>query len=381
MKKSNKILFILISLLLFGGLLSGCADSKDINEKWILTAVALDKKGDEIYLYVEIANIEGGNKNEGKSTGASNKYIYVKGHGKTIPEARNNVDMQIDKRSFPSTIRTVLLTEDFAKENLVEYLYRLRADELYRKKAITVITKEVPEELFEISHAKDISVGFYIEEMLKTLKEAGESFARRTSRLLENLSETYTGILLPCIGLQDKEISLIGYSVVNGTTINGFIPVGDSKGTLFLKTDKPRFHYIVPYNDNKYTIEVSLKKPNIKPFYKNDKISFDLKFNFEAKLMYGDQKTPYNFNDVSNAEVTKILTETLKNEISDAIEQAQKVYKCDYLQFGDEFRIKFPVEFEKMDWQNEFEKASFNIDVKVTLNETWMMDYETNERK
>lgn len=381
MIKLNKILLFLVGVFLFPVFVSGCADSKDINEKNILTAVALDKKGTEIYLYAEIANIQGAHKSEGKSGGAGNKYIYVKSHGKNIPEARENLNRQLDRQPYLSAIRTLVLTEDFAKEYLVEYLYRVRADELYRKKIYTVITKEDLEVLFKSSNAKDISVGFSIEEILKTLEETGESFSRTSTRLLENLSDKYTGILLPCIGLQDKENSLIGYSVVNGTTIDGFIPVEDSKGTIFIKADKPKFFYIVPYKDNKFTIEVRQKKRKIKPSYENCKINFDMKFYFEAKLMYGDKKTPYNFDDASNAGVTKILTGMLKDELTDAVELAQNRFKCDYLQFDDEFRIKFPVEFEKMDWQNEFSKASFNIDVDVVLIGAWMIDYETNESK
>ncbi len=381
MEKIKKILFILVVVFLLPVFVSGCADSKDINQKRILTAVALDKQDDEIYLYVEIANIEGGNKSEGKDGGAGKRYITVKSHGKTIPEARENLDRQLDKQPYLSAIRTLVLTEDFAKEYLVEYLYRVRADELYRKKTIVVITNEDPGKLFEINNENDVSVGFSIEEMLKTLEEAGESFSRTTSRLLENLSSSYTGFLIPCIGLQDKENSLIGYSVVNGTTINGFIPVEGSKGTIFLKTDKPKFYYIVPFEDNKFTIETILKKRVIKPSYENGRISFDITFDFEAKLMYGDKKTPYNFDDSTTAEVTVILTEMLKNEITEAVVLAQKDFNCDYLQFDDEFRIKFPVEFKKMDWQNEFSKASFNIDAKVILSGTWMMDYETNERR
>lgn len=373
MRKVSKILLILTVMIILTVIVSGCADSKDINEKRILTAVAIDKKNNEIYLYSEIANIEEANKSEG----VSKKYIYVKSHGTTIPKARENLDRELDKQTYVSGIRTLILSENFAKEDLVEYLYRDRADELYRKKVVTVITKEDPEKLFKISNQKHISVGFSIEEMLKTLEEAGGSFSRTTSQLIENLSKRYSGFLLPCIGLQGNENSLIGYSVVNNTTIDGFIPAEGSKGMVFIKTDKPKFDYIVPYKDNKFTIEVSLKKRKIKPYYVNGKINFGMKFDFEAKLMYGDKKVPYNFDNAANAEITKILTDQLKNEITDAVEQAQKKFKCDYFQFNDEFRIKFPVEFEKMDWQNEFSKASFNVDVKVKLSETWMMDYET----
>jgi spore germination protein KC len=380
--KRNTLILIVVVLSM---LMSSCAssDSKDINEKRILTAVALDKKDGEIYIYVEIANVEGGGSSKSKGeTGASgSKYIHVISHGKDITEARENLDREIDKQPYLSAIRTLILTERFAKEDLVEYLYRLRAEELYRKKAITVTTKEDLDELFNASNEKDVSVGFSIEEMLKTLEESGESFSRITSRYLENLSTKYTGFLIPCIGLQNKENSLIGYSVVKGTKVTDFIPVEESEGAILLKTDKPIFHYVVPYKDNKFTIMVSLKKRDIKPSYENGKISFDIKCSFDAKLMYGDKKTPYNFDDATNAKVTDTLTEMLKKQLTEAAEQAQKEYKCDYLQLYDEFRIKYPEKFEKMDWEEEFEKATVNIDVKVKLRGTWMMDYETDKNR
>jgi len=378
--KRRKISFILAAMLFLAAFLSSCADSKDINEKIIITTVAVDIKENEIYMYAEIANIEGGKQSQAGGS-AGQKYIYVKSHGKTMAEARDNLERQLDKETYLSAVRTLIITEDFARDYLVEYLNRLRADETYRKKTITVITKEDVDELFTARNEKNKSVGFAIEGLMITLEEAGESFSRSTSRMLENLSSSYSGFLISCIGLQDKEIALTGYSVVNGTTIDGFISMEESKGLVFLKADNPKFSYIVPYQDTNFTIETSLKKRKIIPSYKDGIISFDLNFDFEAKLMYGDKKTPYGFDDAANAEVTALLTEMLKNELTDAVAQAQEKFKCDYLQFDDEFRIKFPEAFEKMDWQKEFEAVIYTIDVTLTLSDTWMMDYETNAQK
>ncbi|HOP12164.1 MAG TPA: Ger(x)C family spore germination protein [Oscillospiraceae bacterium] len=381
MKKARKALCVLVVILMLSVFLSGCAgDFKDINEKSIFTAVALDKKGDEFYFYVEIANIEGSSNSENKS-GGSNKYITVTSHGKTITEARENMDRQLDNEVHLSAVRALILTENFAKEHLVEYLNRLRADEAYRKKTITVITQEDPENLFQICNQNNVSVGFYTEKVLKSLEENGETFTRTTTRLLENLSAEYTGILISCIGLQDQNISLKGYSVVNDSTIVGFIPVEEAKSVVFIKADKPGFDYVLSYKTNQFTIEVILKKKKIKPSYENGEINFDMAFDFEAKLMYGDEKTPYLFTQTDNANLTRSLTEMLKTGLIDAVGQAQKTFQCDYLQFDDIFRIKYPSQFDEMDWQNEFEKVTYSVDVTVVLNKNGVMDYETDEQK
>lgn len=61
----------------------------------------------------------------------------VVARGKTLSEARHDLDIQTDKPLYFSGVRAVIFTESFAKEYLVEYLYRFRADESYRKKVQT----------------------------------------------------------------------------------------------------------------------------------------------------------------------------------------------------------------------------------------------------
>ncbi|MDD4700511.1 MAG: Ger(x)C family spore germination protein [Oscillospiraceae bacterium] len=377
--KHHKLISVIAIFIFLAVFLTGCWDSVDINEKLIVTTIAFDVKGGEIWYYLEIANIESGkSKDAGENAG---KYIVRKGHGKTLTEVRDDLDTHLNEPLYLSGVQALVFTESFAKDYLVEYLYRFRVDETYRKKGLTVITKEDPEELYKNAHENNASVGFLLEGIVKTLDESGKSFRRTTMRLIENLSANYTGILIPCIGLQDKEISLTGYSVINGPTVTGFLPVEESTCTMFLKANKPKFHFIVPYNDINLTIEVLLRNRKITPSYADGKINYDIKMEFMAELMYGDKKTPYNLEDADMREVTEILSAMLKQQISNAIERAQKEFGCDYLQFDDIFRIKFPVEFQDMDWEKEFPQVGTTVDVKVDVSTKWGLDYGANKVK
>ncbi len=93
----------------------------------------------------------------------------------------------------------------------MEYLYRFRADENYRKKIQTVITTDDPETMFTTIQEKEASVGFAVEGLIESLDESGKSFSRTTMRLIENVSSDYTGILMSCVELKEKEIALTGY--------------------------------------------------------------------------------------------------------------------------------------------------------------------------
>jgi len=378
-------LIINIFTLLIALFILGCWDSKDINEKTIVTTLLGDRKDGEIWFYIEIANIQasqGGQAGgESGTSSASEKYIVIKAHGKTFDETRQNLDMQAHYPIYLSGSQTLLLTEDFAKVDLIEYLYRLRADENYRKKVITVITRKNPEELFKAMNEQNLSVGYEINKLIKTLDEGGLSFSRSTMRIIENLSDDYTGILIPCIGLQEKQVSLEGYEVVNGNKTIGHIPIEKARGIIILKADKAKTSFIVPYKDIKFSVETTLSKRKIKASYKDGKIGFDVKLAFRSRIMYGDKKTPYELQDEDLKRITKELEKIIKKEVMFAINQAQKVYKTDYFQMDDAFRIKYPAEFEKMDWQKEFPKADINVDVKADLRIIQMMDYSTKSTK
>jgi Ger(x)C family germination protein len=377
--KHCKILSLLLALLFVAMFATGCWDSKDINDKQIATAIAFDKKDGEVCYYMEYPTMDVNDTSEDASGSSGDAYSVVVGRGIDIPASRENLNEQLHKPPYFSGISALILTENFAKDYLVEYLYRFRAEEHYRKKVMVVMTREDPAALFKVMHENNDCLGLSIDELIQTLDDTGSSFSRTTSRLIENLSSKYTGILMPCIGIQDEGIALVGYSVVDGTTITGFIPVKGSKGLVFLKAKNAKKSYIVSYKDINFTFDVLLTKKKVTPYYENGKIRFDIQFEAKAELMYGDKKIPYDFEEKATADVSSMLADMLMKDISDAILQAQVEFKCDYLQFDDEFRIKYPVEFENMDWQNEFINAQMNLNVSINLSPVWMMDYGSYE--
>lgn len=160
MPKKIKSFLIRITVIPLAIFLSGCWDLQDINERLIVTTICFDVKGEEIWCYGEIANTELGVKKSGsESAGTSKKYIIVKGHGKSLVEVRDNLNEKLNKPLYLSGVTAVVLTENFAKEYFLEYLYRFRAEEDYRKKSKTFLTKEDPEILYEAAHKENNSLG------------------------------------------------------------------------------------------------------------------------------------------------------------------------------------------------------------------------------
>jgi Ger(x)C family germination protein len=371
-------LALLVGLVLLTTAFTEEGDSRDINDRLIATTIAVDKKDGELWLYVEFANIQQSQSSGGGGGGGGgggSKYMLVKGHGRTLPEARLNLNRQLDKPVFLSSVRTLILTEDFAKEHLLEYLYRVRADQTYRKKVITMTTRDDLDAFYKALNDRDESLGYSSENAIQTLETLGDAFARTTSRLLENLSDTYTGILLPCVGLEGVETVLTGYSVVDDTKVVGFIPIEACKGVNILKTDMAKTFYVIPYKQGQFTVDTTLMDRQIKAYYEGGRPVFKVSLKFDATLEYGDRKTPYGFSDADNAAMTAILKGLLERDVKDAIFQAQSTFKTDYLQFDDAFRVAFPAVYDEVDWGVAFQQALIATEVEVNLKSTYMLDY------
>ena len=350
-------------------------DSKDINNRLIATTIAVDKRDGQIWFYLEFANIQQGQSSGG---GGAKKYILVKSKGETLPEVRADLDRQLDRPLFLSEVRTLILTEDFAKDHLVEYLYRLRADESYRKKVLIVTTRDNLDALFKSLNERDVSLGYSIENTLATLEGLGGIYTRTTSRLLENLSDTYTGILIPCIGMQDQQSAVTGYSVVHDDRVTGFIPIESCKGLNLLKTDKAINFYVIPYKQFQLTVEAVLTDRKVKATYENGKPAFKFSLKFDATLEYGDKKIPYKITDADSQAVSGILKQIIEQDVRDAIYQAQYTFKTDYLQLDDAFRVAYPEVYDSMDWNVSFGEASIAAEVEVNLKPTYLVDYSVD---
>lgn len=373
MSRLNKLLLFAI-VMAFACMTALVGDSMDINGKLIATTISVDRKDGEVWFYVEFANIEA-SAGSGGASGAASEFFLVKAHGKTFLEARLNLNRQLDKPLYMGSVRTLLITQRFAQSDLVEYLYRLRADEAYRKKIITITTRDDLDALFKTMNDQNRSVGHSVENTIKTLDNTGDCSLRTTSRLLENLSSSYTGILIPCIGLQDREVAFTGYTVVNDTKAIGFIPIENCVGLNMLKADKAKSFYIVAYQNQRFSIEVTLTKRKILSDYQDGRANFTFSLNFDATIEYGDRKTPYHLTKEKQQEIKGALEQMILQDLLTAFDQAQKEFQTDYLQCDDAFRVKNPILYESLNWTDTFVGANLTAKIDIDLVSKHMLDY------
>lgn len=366
-KKINFLYTVFIVLFL----LCGCWDSKDINEKEITTTVIVDKIDEEYSLIVELANLSSKQGEEG--SGSDEKYSTVDSYGETLASCRRNLDNKLKKMFFLGTVRIVIFTENFAKEGVEEYCYRMRSLNAYRKTLNIITIADDPKELLEVNSSGDCSTGHAIEKMLNQLKETGRALESSLSAILEKLASKNKCFLLPHIGINEEVLELKGYSVIHAKKLKTIIPIEEAKGIHYLINKDVKYFYVVPFDNNIATVEVTMKKRKSTPKYDNNDISFNIEFKFDAIVKYLDIND--GLDDASIAQVEKNVKDLISKDIQLALDTSLEELKCDYLNLSEVFRIKFPNEYKKMDWCQEYKNSNIDFTVELDVEAGGNYDY------
>jgi spore germination protein KC len=369
-----KKILLFIMLMAASACAAGCFDALDINSQALITAVSLEKENDEYVFYVELPNLSMSQSGQEGGGASKEQYRVVRGSGKTLAQARQDLNYKNDKPLFLGTVRVLILTQNVAEVGIEEYMHRMQNDVQYRK-AINVITTRVsPKDLLSATPENNVSVGFSIEDTINTLENAGQKIAHTTSDILEYLASD-TCFVLPNFDLENDKISCTGYIIIHEGKYCGFIPEVESKGLVWLLGEQAKWTYVIPYEDYEVTVEAKLIKREIKPTYANEKLTLDLEFAFDSDIMYLSKDV--SFGDAAQKQVNEALQNMILQDITDTIKKSKQV-GCEYLGFKDFFRISYPDKIRSIDWQQTYLDSSINVTVKSKLKPGGLANFKAS---
>lgn len=369
MKKAIVSFYVVLTLLL----MCGCWDAVSIEDMSICTAVVVDYEDDEYSFYVEIVNTTP-SKSTGEESAGGQKPAVVKGSGDSFAQARANVDKALSKPIYLGSVQSLIMTEEMADNGIEEYAYRVRELPAYRKTMDMIITPDSPMDILNAKPENASSVGFAIEDMLKTLQEQGVTFHMSLTDVLEKLSSQNKAFLLSTLGIKSGKIAFLGYSVFDGGQRKGFIADEKSLGILYLiqigEKATPTYLYVVKVDQVDYTLEASLKHEDIAVTWDGVKASYVIDLDFSAQMLYQSSGAPIS-KQTKNAIQAELLNQ-LRENVTEAIRTSLDC-GCDYLSFSEPFRIKYPDVYEQLDWASAFRDSefAFNIDVQVKDNDAY----------
>lgn len=374
----------LILLCILPFILTGCWNYKELNERAITTAMAIDKddKGFKVSILIANAKSSQVSSKEGES-----QTIVYSDTGKSITEAIKKINLKSPKEVYIGHLHVIVVSEDIAKENMSNVLdYFLREPESV-KRFFLIIAKDVKaSSVIEILSPLE---SFPAQSIYSNIKMASESQALSPSvtysKFIENILKIGANPTLPTITIlgdiedgkkedslkqskPDATTKLDNLAIFKKENLLGYASEDESRGINIInnkvKTTTTTFEY-----DNDY---ISIVLEEIKVSKSIEFINNEPVINIKYKSL-GALREISNSKDLNNPDIIKNIEKSteaaIKSLMQKGINAAQNVFKSDIFGFGNMIYKKSPTYFlDIKDWDNDyFPNLKINVDVDVEL--------------
>ncbi len=327
----------IIYLILLSLCLTGCYDYQELNDRAIIVGLSVDYQNDEYLVNFEVLNSQKSNSDQNGS-GKSQSYL-IEGQASSFPIAYQNALQSLDKDAYLAHLKTVIFSEEIAKnhlENIVDYLIR---DPNTRNVFYPVISKDVDaKEILSKANEESPVVSTAIEGLIEynNYKESistNINFEKFLGYLFNNHKDAY----LNAVTLSsENKVKIVGLAIFQKYQMVKILDQQESATLNLLNNESNNYYLSIPcYNNQDKNLTVSLYDNDAtKIEVTKDNITINAKY--KANIM--DDECGYNFkdpniyNDIENHFAT-ILNEKItttvnyfKNLKSDVLAIQKKYY-------------------------------------------------------
>lgn len=359
----------LMLLLAITALLSGCWNYREIESLSIVAGAGIDRSSEtnEYTMYIEVVKLEGGQ--EPKMAPE-----LIKSSGKTIFDAVRNVINISGRRLYWSHAQMVVISEDVAKDSIVDVLDWYMRDQEPRLTVDIYITKDAKME--EIFHAKPLTEPLISYE-IHTKGENEYSLAKAPKVEVFQMADMITAegqnAYAPAVTLTkqgDKESTEIcGMYMFKGDKAVGHLNAEDTEfflfainnieGGLLVKKD-------IGGREGNISLEIFSNTTDVKPIYSDGKLVMEIKTKTEASIAENGSTQDY-MSESGQKLLKEEMEKYLAERITDVIKKVQNESDADIFGFGSAVNNQMPELWKQLKdkWSEEFKKIEVNVDSKI----------------
>ncbi len=317
---------------------TGCTGYTDINNSNIFTTVFAHRDIFDYNIGGFVAKIK--SKGLSAEAGGATEIELIQGSDSTLNGAFSNMDRQNANTGFFGAVQAVVMTDSFVRDDISPYIIRLK-QMLNSRLTVPIFTTNVdPDKLIKAKATNNLTVGFEMDGLRKTLLRDGRIINVYLSNILQSQSSGYNGFLIPSVTLSDDEIvTFNGYSVFSENKKVGHIDYDKCLGLSYLLSPNTIETHSVKSNNNEFLVYTKKQSCSIKPYIKNNRLLVDINVKVKGK---GVSDTNYA-SDLPNEEL-----QTIQNEIDNQIKQKLytsvtqlKLYKTDYIGITKRLRARY----------------------------------------
>lgn len=370
-------LLLASSLFLFA--LTGCWNSKDIQNMAYVTAIGFDYEGGKFVTYAQVLNFTNVAKSEAAEVGKNVPTWIGRGEGVTVTESFNAIYSTSQLRVFWGHVKAIVATERFLRNgDRVKEAYDMI--NRYREIRYNILMYGTKEPLRDIFSQKSILNLSPLDTLMDT---PSQIYSQRSYilpvygyKVIAQFNEPAESAMLPSLAIdrnnwtEDKKarpmFKIDGAYFFHEQQLTSWLSERDLDGYRWLQSKLQRSPINIPSNsDPDAAIVLVDPKPRIHHFVKNGKPYFNIDLTI---LAFVDEMV----RDIPKKEIEEKTARVLRDQIRQTFNKGVGV-KVDVLKLGQCLYRENPKLWKSYHQDGEFilEKDSLDrINVKVNLRHT-----------
>ncbi|MGP4076849.1 Ger(x)C family spore germination protein [Halobacillus sp. K22] len=378
----RKLLFIFICLLL----LTGCWNSRELDELGIVVTLGIDKTEEgEYILSVQVINPSEIATDAPTTRPPVSTYSTT---GRTLFEAFRRLTTQSPRKVYLSQLRLVVLGTAVAEEGVMPVLDLLYRDHEFRTSFYVTVAKNAPVEsmLSIITPYEKIPAN----KIMNSIESAEQHWAATKGVSIDKVISSIrnpgedpvmSGVIL--IGEEDigtninnvenvdspTKLEIDELGVFKGDKLTGWLNEKESQGLNFATGNVQSTVVTHPCEDEgTLSVELLRTSADMKGKIKNDQPVIDIKVEAEGNVGEVDCRV-----DLSKPEALEKINKEAEKKIIESIQatlaKAQQEYGSDIFGFGGVIHRDHPKYWKKVEkeWDSYYQDVEVNIDANVKI--------------
>lgn len=394
----SKLLLLLLMLIAWATLLTGCWDSREVEELGIISGMAIDlTENGQVRVVFQFVNTAALSKGSGgRGLEFEKAYRNVAIDADNLYDAIRQLPLETTIRRFFSHTEILVVSEEFAQSRgmaeLIDYFLR---DPQIRPNTWIVITSSDVVELMDIGGRINTVPTHRLADLLKSHNQVSSYAPLRLGEfnkiMQSQTSQPFTASVgiapnpaLPAEnghGINDgmvpepsKSMVVTGTAVFHKDKMAGWLDQQQSRGLLWLRGEvrHRQIKFPIPGREDKtMSVEILDAQSKLEPRLEDGQIIMEVKIKVSSAL---EQMTAYYPMDESDSlkELEEAQSQAVAAEIQSVLDQAQKQYQLDVFGFGEAVHRSHPKEWQQIkdNWSDIFPGVQVKLEIDSTIHHT-----------
>lgn len=369
----NRRLYVFACIILCTIMLSGCWDSRELDQRAIIIALGVDtgRSNPNNYSITVEVPIPIQFDIEHSSASSRDSSRTIRAEGKTLSRALTNLNLRVARNLFLGHLQVAIVSEEVARNSITPIIDQMSRYRHTQLATIIAIASSRAQDIFTVRIPTDQTIGTYMTTFFEKGNRARHVPTAPLWKVQSQMAQPHQGFVLPLIVPGSGQIGIVGLAVIHRGRMIGRLDTRLLQGYLWLTSDL--LEEVLVLNDARKGSELAVRaekgKAKIVPTLQDGELSITIHISSDLTIVqdsHEDRMTQAALDAIEEESV-----DIIRGIVIDTIRKAQRL-QVDIFGWGNIVRGKFPGYWNSVNWELVFPEIDVHVFVDTKARRTGM---------